>query len=80
MEGDVSSNSKSISCSSVNPCAYKCIIAILVNSETTIRCIFSIVRAKRTSICANVALPDKPSVYPKNAFGIFNPANNFSFM
>ena len=36
MDGVVNSKEKSTSCSSVNPCEYKCTSAIFVNSDSII--------------------------------------------
>ena len=58
-------NSKFVISESVTPCAYKCTIAILVNSDTTVLCILSIVLANLTSSAASVALPPTFSSYPK---------------
>ena len=59
IDGLVNDNSKLVKFSSVYPCEYKCTNAILVNSDTMMLCIREIVRAKRISSAANVALPVK---------------------
>ena len=79
IDGVVSSNSKFTKSSSVYPCEYKCIIAILVNSERTIFWILSTERANLMSSCAYVALPSTPSSNPINALGTFRAANILFF-